>query len=138
MKLRPGEPVGRCRSFAQGQDEPADAASGEVWVGVASWSPDHRYVLTKSGHTDSAGWVVFRIRRARDGALVTTFQGSNNLYRNSSWERPSTFVFYAGYDCNDGDCPSIVVVRCTVHGACEQVAPPAGVILAQERQVPPS
>jgi hypothetical protein len=117
--------------------------SGRAWRTLAhervqSWSPDDRYVLTKSGHTDSAGWDVFRIRRARDGALVTTFQGSNNLYRNTSWERPSAFVFYAGYDCSDGDCPSIIVVRCTVHGACEQVAPPAGIILTQERQVPPS
>jgi hypothetical protein len=108
---------------------------------VQSWAPDDRYVLTMAGRTNYAGWNALKIRRAGSGALVTTFQGLHNLYVDGRWapvwESSSAFVFFAGYGCDHGDCGSRVVVRCTVHGQCEQVAAPAG-ITVEERQIPAS
>jgi hypothetical protein len=119
---------------------------------VHSWSPDDRYVLTETGHTypHSSGWDTMRIRRARDGAVVTKFQGWHNLDVDDdspTWETPSTFVFTAEYNCGYSDddedagwisCSSSVTVRCTVHGVCEQMALPVGALQIDERQLPPS
>ncbi|HEX3929435.1 MAG TPA: hypothetical protein VHW64_01935 [Nocardioides sp.] len=116
---------------------------------VQSWSPDDRFVLTAAHHGTSGGWDLLRVRRARDGALVTTYLGANNLFTDNSWEpaweTASTFVFTAGSDCGPdgspegGDCISQLTIRCTVRGACEQVALPVGAdAQAQERQLPPS
>jgi hypothetical protein len=122
---------------------------------VLSWSPDDRYVLTVTATTtplddrSGDGWDSFAIRRADGGALVTRFQGYQNLYADRLhwspvWESRSTFVFEAGYGCTGAPgefagCPSHTLLRCTIHGACEQIAEPAGYIGAiQERRTPPS
>ena len=78
-------------------------------------------------------------RRRR--ALVTRFQGWEDLYLEPVWEHRSTFVLVAGYDCDYGpgnDCAGRTIVRCTVRGVCEQVAKPDGVVQVQERRLPPS
>ena len=110
--------------------------SGE-WV--LSWSPDDRFVLTVAQFTE-AGWEYVAVRRASTGTVVARFRVDveyADLWA-PVWEDASTISFTDGYECGDGTCDHAIAVRCTVHGTCEQVKQPPGVLLAEERRLPPT